>query len=341
MMPRYGNTIGIFGKYMQNNSPLMLGLINYPIPNDTSQQVRSIKKHFNQKFRKERGRKFIKVDLPKFDDNSEEFTQERIRTQLKKYGILPQRSWAERPVFISCTPQIFERYVVPEGDGKFSAVTTAGAKQKVEYIEKKSKSYMALRKIKSYEGHYTNTYFAQHGLEIYKKAHEALVKKDTNELLQYVTEAAYPLMVHNIMNKTLVWKFVESLEPPRVVHARVTSIISKDNHFAQITVRFHNQQYLCIYDRFGRVLLGSETVKKDVLDYVVFEKHLSNTYGTWRVHGKIIPDWMEPEEISSRTYIMPKEEKEEEPSPTSSSVESVAETVPPSTLDEKRVEPAT
>lgn len=49
-------------------------------------------------------------------------------------------------------------------------------------------------------------------------------------------------MIHNIDNKTLHWSFLKSVEPPRVVHARVTDIITKDNLFAQITVRFHTQQ---------------------------------------------------------------------------------------------------
>lgn len=81
------------------------------------------------------------------------------------------------------------------------------------------------------------------------------------------------------------------------------------------------------------MLLGSETVKKDVLDYIVFEKHLANEYGAWRIHGKIIPDWMKPEEVSTFTYILPK--KKEEPSSTDSAVQSVAEVVPPETLDKQ------
>lgn len=96
---------------------------------------------------------------------------------------------------------------------------------------------------------------------------------------------------------------------------------------------------MCIYDRFGRPLLGSEIVKKDVLDYVVFEKHLSNVYGTWRVHGKIIPDWMAPEELPGSTYILPKEP--EEPTPSDSVAESVAQTVQPETLDDARPEAKT
>lgn len=45
-------------------------------------------------------------------------------------------------------------------------------------------------------------------------------------------------------------------------------------------------------------------VAKDVLEYVVFEKHIVNQYGLWRIHGKIIPDWMPPKEPASITNII-------------------------------------
>lgn len=319
MMSNYKCAVCIFGRYRQNNVPLALSLINYPLY-DTSLQSRGIKKHYNQKFRKERAQKVIKVELPNFN---EELTQDLQRTYMKKIGILPCRQWQERPYLINCTSDILESYVVPEGDGKFSAITTAGAKQKYEYLEKKGKSYMAIKKIKMYDEHFTVKEFPEVALEIYKKAHEALNRKDENELLQYVTEHAYPIMTNNLANKTIVWKFLESLEPAYVVHARVLNLITKDNMMAQVTVRFHTQQILCIYDRFGRLFMGSETVKKDVLDYVVFERHLSNIYGTWRIHGKIIPSWVCPNEVSTKTYALPKEEKKV----STTDNESIADTV--------------
>lgn len=67
-------------------------------------------------------------------------------------------------------------------------------------------------------------------------------------------------------------------------------------------------QILAIYDRFGHLIQGSEILRKDVLEYVVFEKHLANEYGTWRIHSKIIPSWMKPTEIAEGTYVQPKEE---------------------------------
>lgn len=69
------------------------------------------------------------------------------------------------------------------------------------------------------------------------------------------------------------------------------------------------------------------------MDYIVFEKHLSNEYGIWRIHGKIIPNWMSPIEIPSKTYILPKEKKES--LPIDSAVESIAEIVPPETLNKQ------
>lgn len=67
-----------------------------------------------------------------------------------------------------------------------------------------------------------------------------------------------------------------------------------------------------MYDRFGRLMHGSEILGKDVLEYVVFEKHLANEYGNWRIHAKIIPDWLPPKEPNLHTYRINKESKPEE-----------------------------
>lgn len=89
-------------------------------------QVRYINKHWNPKFKKERREKVIKVKLPSFEDDEEDSTKldkEQIRSRMKEYGFIPQKQWSERPAFISSTPIIFESYVAPEGDGKYSAIT--------------------------------------------------------------------------------------------------------------------------------------------------------------------------------------------------------------------------
>lgn len=52
-------------------------------------------------------------------------------------------------------------------------------------------------------------------------------------------------------------------------------------------------------------MYGSEKMVRDVLDYVVFEKHLSNEYGIWRIHGKIVPDWLPTPPSVTRTLRKP------------------------------------
>lgn len=183
-----------------------------------------------------------------------------------------------------------------------SAISTEGAKQKLQFLEKKSKSYLAIRKIRSYEEDFDTSIFVDTAQEIYIHAHAALANLNKYKLREFVTERAYLEMMHNAFDKTIRWKFLKSLEPPQLVHARCTSLIDKENTFGQVTLRFHNQQTLAIYDRFGRLMHGSESLSKDVLEYVVFEKHLANEYGTWRLHAKIIPDWVPSRQPSMRTF---------------------------------------
>ncbi|XP_041372149.1 probable 39S ribosomal protein L45, mitochondrial [Gigantopelta aegis] len=112
-------------------------------------------------------------------------------------------------------------------------------------------------------------------------------------------------MVFGLENKTFRWMFVESIEPPRVTQVRTQEVFGKDNLFAQITVRMHTKQILAVYDRFGRLMYGSDRIAKDVLEYVVLEKHIANEYGLWRIHSKIIPDWMRTREPLLKTFRKP------------------------------------
>lgn len=223
---------------------------------------------------------------------------------------MPPRPYFERPFFISATGGTFEPYVPPEGDGKISTVKGI-AKEKLQFVEKKGKSMLAVRKIRSYDEDFEPPEFAEQAQEIYIKAHQAMANKKKYEMREFVTERAYPEMMHNIKDKTIRWKFIKSLELPYVIHARTTDIITKENIFGQVTVRFHTQQTLAIYDRFGRLMHGSEIIPKDVIEYVVFEKHLSNEYGKWRLHDKIIPDWAPAREPSRKTFIEDPEPIEE------------------------------
>uniref|UniRef100_A0A672SIF6 Large ribosomal subunit protein mL45 n=1 Tax=Sinocyclocheilus grahami TaxID=75366 RepID=A0A672SIF6_SINGR len=62
---------------------------------------------------------------------------------------------------------------------------------------------------------------------------------------------------------------------------------------------------LAIYDRFGRLMLGDEDEPRDVLEYILLERHLVNPYGCWRLHGKIVPAWAPPKDPIIKTVLIP------------------------------------
>ncbi|XP_045613663.2 uncharacterized protein [Procambarus clarkii] len=172
----------------------------------------------------------------------EDMSPDELRAKMKEKGIQPVRPWQEKPFVISSTAGTFEAYVPPEGDGKLSATSKAGAKQKIRLLEKKGRSMMAIRKIRQFDEEFDPKDFAEEAQQIYIDTHKALTNFDKKRLHQTVTERAYPLVTHQIHRSTVRWQFLGSLEPPRVVHARCTDLISKDNVFAQVTVRFHTKQ---------------------------------------------------------------------------------------------------
>lgn len=163
--------------------------------------------------------------------------------------------------------------------------------------------------------------------EMYVKVHKmmcALSSCENNvdlevedEIFDFVTEKAYAEMVHNIERKTIRWEVVKTLEEPYCVRVRCEKGMDGTDLWAQVTIRFHTQQIVAIFDRFGRLMAGSENIVKDVLEYVVFENHISDVYGRWRIHGKIIPDWVKSSPsysstVAYATYRKPAVEKEKE-----------------------------
>lgn len=272
-------------------------------------------KHWDPKYKKERFQKIIKIELPdrKRLNNSDNFTEEEQRSYMKKFGIKPFRSCFEKGIIMNCTTDIFEAYVPPEGDGKFSVTSKTGLKQTATTIGKKTTSMYSIRKIKSYLDEFSQDSFTEQASDIYIKAHTALAEKDFDNLTDHVTEKAYMAMTHNVKNKQIRWKFIESLEPARLVRARHQA--ANDQVYAQLTVRFHTRQSLAVYDRFGRLMHGSEFVGKDVLEYIVFERFLTQTYGSWRLHAKIIPPWHPKREPIPTTVVKPVAEANEEQLP--------------------------
>nr|XP_051681587.1 39S ribosomal protein L45, mitochondrial isoform X2 [Oryctolagus cuniculus] len=199
-------------------------------------------------------------------------TEKEFMEHARKAGLVIPPEHLERPIHLACTAGIFDAYVPPEGDARMSSLSKEGLSQRTERLKKNVASQLS---------------------------------SDHDRLHTLVTEHCFPDMVWDLKYKTVRWRFVESLEPPQVVQVRCSSLVNQSNMYGQVTVRMHSRQALAIYDRFGRLMYGQEDVPKDVLEYVVFEKHLMNPYGSWRMHGKIVPPWAPPKQPILKTVMIP------------------------------------
>ena len=251
-----------------------------------------------------RAHKVIKVEIPDNDFERKiaqgKISPEEMRAELKLKGLLPPSRWTENPITIAATGAIFDEYKPTEGKTEIDWMDDDKTEESSSWSLKKAfgkakekglaKTFRATRKIRSFDDNFDGSTFpSQEATEVYINAHKALASKDEKRLHQLATEKAFPEMTNNTKGKSIYWDFVKSLEPPHVVQVRCQDVLSKNNVFAQVTVRFHTQQILAVYDRFGRLIHGNPYVAKDVLEYVVFEKYLADTYGKWRLHAKIIP----------------------------------------------------
>ncbi|XP_034544915.1 39S ribosomal protein L45, mitochondrial [Notolabrus celidotus] len=236
---------------------------------------------------------------------AKEKRQGNPEAKAKAAGLVFRQQYFERPINIACSAGVFDPYIPPEGDARLSSLSKEGLKQRTEQIRQSATSQLAIRKIKEHDSEFTTKGFAVRAQEIFIEAHHALANFDKAKLHSLVTERCYPEMTRGNRYKSIRWRFIESLELPKVVHARCPDMVTKGNMYGQVTVRMHSKQTLAIYDRFGRLMLGSDEQPKDVLEYLVIERHLVNPYGRWRLHGKIVPSWAPAKDPIIKTVMIP------------------------------------
>lgn len=271
-------------------------------------------RHWDPQWKKERADRIVKIPLPQYE--VERRLQKSVdpaarKEHLKKMGRMPVNPEQEYATYITSSREAFDNYIPSEEETK----STRFWLQEKTYdpLKGKTKSFRATRKIRQYEPEFDPRDFVLEAKQIYINAHKALAgKKTQDEMLELVTENIFPEMMHNARNVSIYWDLVDWLEDPKLLHVRAQPIIESDNLFGQCTVRFFSKQILAVYDRFGRLIHGHPHVAKDVLEFAVFEKHVVNTYGKWRLHTKIVPPWLASTRApGSLTHILNKEELKE------------------------------
>lgn len=275
--------------------------------------------HHNEKmFRRMRGLKTIILDLP--DDveqrKHDSLPPNELRAAMLRKGINPYkevqpRSWQEGQITLQSFYSVADPYVAPEDPLPWlSKEIVEGTKFKADEVK-----HRVLNSWHNYKNG-TNRIRKKEGFEkfdvkkfgvtadiIYEEAHRALMKRDKVSLHKYITEYAFEKMWHDVEEGSIVWEMVERLSPSKVITVRcMDNPIDTGNDIAQLTVRMHTLQKLAIYDRFGKLILGSETEPKETVEYVVFENHIAVVDGVWRLHDKVYPKWVEPKRSINHSF---------------------------------------
>ncbi|XP_022799430.1 probable 39S ribosomal protein L45, mitochondrial [Stylophora pistillata] len=192
-----------------------------------------------------------------------------------------------RPLLIDSPGVIFSDYLPIR---RYYFFTPWGIKERWNAFKNGFWTIYSLVLIRRHIKPFKLTDFGPKAQEIYIAANEALARKSKKDLQEVVTNSVYRALSNEFFppNKNLHWRFISAVTRPQVVHVRVSPVQTKENLFAQITVKINSKQVMAVKDKYGRHITGSDKQVKQVIDYVVFERPLTSTnYGTWRVCGKL------------------------------------------------------
>uniref|UniRef100_A0A0N4ZV19 Large ribosomal subunit protein mL45 n=1 Tax=Parastrongyloides trichosuri TaxID=131310 RepID=A0A0N4ZV19_PARTI len=279
--------------------------------------------HKNERmFRRLRGQKTMVLDLP--DDAKIRYQQslspDEMRRDMLKDGINPYkeigpRQWEENQITLQSHYGTLDPFVPPEQPLPLHSLLVPGEQFKTKGTELKNRVLHrfhnwrhGVRNIRKKEGHENfdaKKFAVNDALNIYTKAYESMMTRDTKEICNYVTEHAFSKLWPDVQNGSIFFELVEEVKKPELVSVRCADNPHQSgNAIAQIVVKLHTKQKIAVYDRYGQLILGSKDKIKDVQEFIVFENHISDLDGKWRLHDKVYPSWANNEkEVPIQTGI--------------------------------------
>ncbi|KAK0417128.1 hypothetical protein QR680_012843 [Steinernema hermaphroditum] len=283
--------------------------------------------HLNERmFRAMRGQKTLIIDLP--DDEvtrkREKMSPSEMRIELLRQGINPYkqvspRRWNENQITLNSFYAVVDPYVSPEDPLPFIDISNPVETVKMKGSETWERvlhrwhnyknGVSRIRKKEGFEKFDPKTW-GPTADDIYVNAHQALMARDKARLHGLITENAFSKMWPDVENGSIIWEMVGYNEPSKVISVRCAdSPYKSGNDIAQLMVRMNTKQRLAVFDRFGKLLLGSEAEVRDCVEYVVFENHVSNLDGRWRLHDKVYPRSVREKPPALQTRMLKSDEE--------------------------------
>ncbi|KAI9258993.1 hypothetical protein BDA99DRAFT_606192 [Phascolomyces articulosus] len=152
---------------------------------------------------------------------------------------------------------------------------------------------VGLIKYKSQYEKWDSRKFLEVAEETYKDMNDAFARGDRQMLEEVCLDAMYSTLKNQIKGRGHArweWRYHGEVEQPKIVCVRCVGTTGLSKHgfsVAQATLRMYTKQSMAVYDKKNRLIGGDPNKIHNVLEYVVFQKTISDPEDIWRVYGKV------------------------------------------------------
>ncbi|CEG75465.1 hypothetical protein RMATCC62417_10501 [Rhizopus microsporus] len=152
---------------------------------------------------------------------------------------------------------------------------------------------VGLIKRKSLYDNWNSSRFLTEALETYKDMNDAFARGDREVLEEVCLDSMFSNLKNQIKGRSNVrweWKYHGEVEAPKIVCIRCISPTGFSKHgfaIGQVTVKMFTKQSMAVYDKKNKLVGGDPNKVHNILEYIVFQKTISNPEDIWRVYGKV------------------------------------------------------
>ncbi|KAG0364151.1 MAG: hypothetical protein J3R72DRAFT_451434 [Linnemannia gamsii] len=125
--------------------------------------------------------------------------------------------------------------------------------------------------------------------EAYIGMNEAFAKGDRKYLEEICTPSMYAKLNRQLKDRVgrYEWKYHGIVEKPQIVSIRQGQI--GGHVLIQMIVRLHSNQSMGVFDKKNKLIAGDLKKSVPVLEYLVFQRYITDPEDNWRILGKTAP----------------------------------------------------
>ncbi|KAI7899796.1 uncharacterized protein BX663DRAFT_519540 [Cokeromyces recurvatus] len=200
---------------------------------------------------------------------------------------------------------VFANYVPPEQTPSMFTDFTKWRLTKWRNLKNSVQNLLSvgLIKHKSLYEKWNSRKFLSEAIETYKDMNDAFARGDRAILEEVCLDSMYSNLKNQLKHRNNAhweWRYHGDVEQPKIVCVRCLGTTGLSKHgfsIGQVTVKMFTKQSMAVYDKKNKLIGGDPNKIHNVLEYVIFQKTISDPEDIWRIYGKIAA----PEKISNST----------------------------------------